>query len=306
MAQKPRKPNKTTLDLQPSAVMLTVRKNIKDVIFLSVGIVMAAIGLKGFLLPNGFLDGGAVGASLLLQKVTHWDLSLLIILVNIPFLILGARQISLPFALKSLVSIILLAVLAHFLEIPTVTDDKLLIAVFGGFFLGAGVGLAIRGGGVIDGSEVLALTVSRKTSLTVGDFIALFNIVLFALSILLVGVEVAMYSLLTYFAAGRTVDFIIHGIEEYIGVMVVSDAHQEVRKMISEDLGRGVTVFKAESGYNPNGKVPEDKKVLFLAVTRLEVTKVIHEIEKIDPKAFVVQYPIKDTRGGMIRKRPLH
>lgn len=286
--------------------MLTVRKNIKDVVFLSVGIVLAAIGLKGFLLPNGILDGGAVGASLLLQKVTGFDLSLLIIMVNIPFLILGARQISLPFAVKSFISIVLLAVLTHYLVIPTVTEDKLLIAVFGGFFLGAGIGLAIRGGGVIDGSEVLALTVSRKTSLTVGDFIALFNIVLFALSILLVGVEVAMYSLLTYFAAGRTVDFIIHGIEEYIGIMVVSDEQQRVRQMITEDLGRGVTVFKAESGYTPNGMVPEDKKVLFLAVTRLEVTKVIHEIEKIDSKAFVVQYPIKDTRGGMIRRRPLH
>lgn len=285
---------------------LNIRKNIKDILFLSVGIVMAAIGLKGFLLPNGFLDGGAVGASLLLQKITHLDLSILIILVNAPFLLLGARQISLQFAIKSLVAIIVLAALVHVIEVPPVTEDKLLIAVFGGFFLGAGIGLAIRGGGVIDGSEVLALTVSRKTSLTVGDFIALFNIVLFLLSILLVGVEVAMYSLLTYFAAGRTVDFIINGIEEYIGVMVVSNESEAVKKMISEDLGRGVTVFKAESGYTPNGKIPEDKKVLFLAVTRMEVTKVIHEIEKIDGRAFVVQYPIKDTRGGMIRKRPLH
>lgn len=159
---------------------------------------MASIGLKAFLLPNNFLDGGAMGVALLMQILTKIDLSLLIILVNLPFIVLGARNVSMQFAIKSSLAIFALATLVHFIELPTITDDKLLIAVFGGFFLGAGIGLSIRGGSVIDGTEVLALSVSRRSSLTVGDFIAIFNIILFALAALIVSIETAMYSMLTY------------------------------------------------------------------------------------------------------------
>ena len=144
------------------AKTIILKRNIKDVLFISLGVICASIGLKGFLLPNHFLDGGAMGVSLLLQTQTGWDLSILIVLVNLPFIILGKKQVSTGFAIKSTLAIIVLASLVHFIEIPTITQDKLLIAVFGGFFLGAGIGLSIRGGSVIDGTEVLAIYLSRK------------------------------------------------------------------------------------------------------------------------------------------------
>lgn len=286
-----------------------VRRHLKDALFIVAGIAMASIGLKGFLLPNHFLDGGAMGVSILLEILTKQELSYFIVLVNIPFLIIGAKQISIEFAVKSIVAIVALSIAVHFVELPKITSDTLLISVFGGVFLGAGIGLTIRGGAVIDGTEVLAITVSRKSSLTVGDFIALFNIVLFALAISLIGVETAMYSTLTYLSASKTVDFLINGIEEYIGVIVVSPKSEEIKHQIAHHLGRGVTVLKSDAGFgqksDPSHEAKEGK-VLFCVITRLEVTKLLLEIEKIDATAFVVQHTIKDTKGGMIKKRPLH
>ena len=268
---------------------------------------MAAIGLKGFLLPNNFLDGGAMGVSLLLKILTGYDLSILIIIINLPFILLGARQISWLFAIKSSAAIFGLSLLVHFLHFEPLTSDKLLISVFGGFFLGSGIGLSIRGGAVIDGTEVLAIKVSRNSSLTVGDFIAIFNVLLFLTAIALTSIETAMYSMLTYISASKTVDFIINGVEEYIGVLIISDYADDVKKEITNNVGRGVTVFKSEGGYGSAGHSGiKDSKVLFCVVTRLEISKLLLEIEKVDRKAFVVQYPIKDTKGGMIKKRPLH
>lgn len=285
---------------------IIIRRHIKDVIFIFLGVGMATIGLKGFILPNNFLDGGAMGVSLLLEMLTKIELSYLIILVNLPFIIIGAKQISIEFAIKSIIAILALAILVHFVTLPDITNDKLLISIFGGFFLGAGIGLTIRGGAVIDGTEVMAITVSRKSSLTVGDLIAVFNIVLFCSAIFLVGIETAMYSVLTYISASKTVDFIINGIEEYIGVIIVSEKAEEIKHQITNNLGRGLTVFKSDKGFGSRGEFGEEGKVLFCVVTRLEVTKLLLEIEKIDQKAFVVQHTIKDTKGGMIKKRPMH
>jgi uncharacterized membrane-anchored protein YitT (DUF2179 family) len=285
---------------------IIIRRHIKDVIFILLGVAMASIGLKGYILPNNFLDGGAMGVSLLLEILTKIELSYLIILVNLPFIIIGAKQISIEFAIKSICAILALAILVHYVTLPDITHDKLLISIFGGFFLGAGIGLTIRGGAVIDGTEVLAITVSRKSSLTVGDFIAVFNILLFCSAIFLVGIETAMYSMLTYLSASKTVDFIINGIEEYLGVIIVSEKAEEIKYHISRNLGRGVTAFKSDKGFGSRGEFGEEGKVLFCVVTRLEVSKLLLEIEKIDATAFVVQHAIKDTKGGMIKKRPLH
>ncbi len=282
------------------------RRHAKDAVFILAGVCCASLGLKGFLLPSRFLDGGAMGLALMVQALSEIDLSLLIVAMNLPFIVMGARQFSIAFAVKSSAAIVLLAMMVHFLSFPPVTVDKLLIAVFGGFFLGAGIGFAIRGGAVIDGSEVLAVSVSRRSSLTVGDFIAVFNVVLFAGAALLFSIETAMYSMLTYLSASKTVDFILNGIEEYIGVMIVSDHAEEIRHRVTHDLQRGITVFKSEGGFGKSGVVQMEKKILFCAITRLEVTKLLLEIEKVDERAFVIQYPIKDTKGGMIKKRPLH
>jgi uncharacterized membrane-anchored protein YitT (DUF2179 family) len=285
---------------------LILKRNMRDFAFICVGVILASIGLKGFLFPNNFLDGGAMGVSLLLRILTGINLSVLIVLVNLPFILMGAKQISVSFAVKSSLAILVLAILVHIIQVPTITEDKLLIAVFGGFFLGAGIGFSIRGGAVIDGTEVLAISVSRKSSLTVGDFIAVFNVLLFILAATIVSVETAMYSMLTYFSASKTVDFIINGIEEYIGVMIISDDYEKIKEMIASKLERGVTVFRSDGGYGTKGNAMADRKILFCVVTRLEVSKVLLEVDKIDRKAFVIQYPIKDTKGGMIKKRPLH
>ncbi len=285
---------------------IVFRHHVQDFLAIAGGVGMASIGLKGFLLPNNFIDGGAMGVSLLLEILTHLDLSILIILVNLPFILIGIRQISISFALKSSLAILALAVLVHYLEFPLITQDRLLIAVFGGFFLGTGIGLAIRGGAVIDGTEVMAISVSRRSSLSVGDFIALFNIVLFSVAAFMISLETALYSMLTYISASRTVDFILNGIEEYIGVMIVSNKSDDIRTKINYEMGRGLTIFKSEESFARGEEQPLERNILFCVITRLEVSKLLFEIEKIDDKAFVIQYPIKDTKGGMIKKRRLH
>ena len=285
---------------------IRVRNTVRVILFIAAGIVSATIGLKGFLLPNSFLDGGVTGISLLINRLTGWDLSILIFGINLPFIFLGSKQVGRSFALKTMAAVTVLAVLVHFVTLPHLTNDKLLIAVFGGFFVGAGIGLCIRGGCVIDGTEVLAIQISRSTFLSVGDFIALFNILLFIVSAVLINLETALYSMLTYLAASKTVDFLITGIEEYTGVTIISEAAPEIREMIISKLGRAVTIYKGEGGYGKKGLIEGDRKILFSVVTRLEVQKLISNIEKIDPDAFVIQHTINDTRGGMIKKRPLH
>ena len=285
---------------------LTLSNRIKNLFLIAAGIVAATIGLKGFLLPNGFLDGGATGISLLLNLKTGIDISVFIMLVNLPLIFIGWRQVSKSFAIKTFLAITAFAIVIHFYSMPIVTQDKLLISVFGGFFLGAGIGLAMRGGCVIDGTEVLAVFVNRHTSLSVGDFIAVFNIVLFATAAFLVSIETALYSMLTYITASKTIDFVITGIEEYIGVTIVSEKAEAIKESITNTLGRAVTVYKGEGGFGKRGHVDQERKILFSVVTRLEVQKMMVEIEKIDSEAFVIQHSINDTKGGMIKKRALH
>lgn len=279
---------------------LIFNRNLKDIFLLVLGILLASIGLKGFLLPNNFLDGGATGVALLAQIASGWDLSLLILLVNIPFIFIAVRQISPVFALRSALGIVGLAIAVHFVEFPTVTQDKLLIAVFGGFFLGAGIGFSIRAGAVLDGTEILAIFISRRSSLTVGDFITLFNVVLFSLALIFVSMETAMYCMLTYFSASKAIDFLLNGIEEYIGITIISNEYAEIKTRIRNELGRAVTVYKSDSGFEGNGA---ERKILFCVVTRLEVSKILLEIDKVDEKAFVIQHSIRETKGGMLKRR---
>ncbi len=283
-----------------------VKKQLKSLLMMALGVVFATIGLKGFLLPNGFLDGGITGISLLIHRTSGIDLSFLILGLNVPFILMGAKQISREFAIRTALSILALALMVHFFRFPQITQDKLLISIFGGFFLGSGIGLAMRGGGVIDGTEVLALNLSRRTSLTIGDVIALFNIVLFSISALVTDIETALYSILTYVAASKSVDFWISGIEEYIGVTVISKRAEEIRKAVIHELARAVTVYKGQGGFGSSGLRENEIEILFSVVTRLEVHQLITTIERIDPTAFIVQQSVNETRGGMIKKRPLH
>jgi len=281
----------------------TTIDNLKSTFLIVIGIISAGFGLEGFLIPNSFIDGGVTGISLLVLELTGYSLSILLIVINLPFIILGAFQISRQFAIKSILAIVGLALAVHFIPYPVVTSDKLLIAVFGGFFLGAGIGLAMRGGAVLDGTEVLAIYVSKKTGLTIGDVILIFNILIFSFGAYILSVEIALYAILTYLAASKTVDFVIEGVEEYTGVTIISPKTDEVRFMIIEKLGRGVTIYNGKGGYAKEGEPLKDTQILFTVITRLEIAKLQSEIHKIDPGAFIVMNSLKDTKGGMVKKR---
>lgn len=278
----------------------------KDSLLMLVGIIAAGFGLESFLLPNSFIDGGVTGISLLTSEITKLPLALLILVINIPFIILGFTQIGKTFAVKSIIAIIGLALAITFIHYPIITSDKLLVSVFGGFFLGAGIGFTMRGGGVLDGTEVLAIYLTKRTGLTIGDIILVFNIFIFSVAAYLLSIETALYSILTYLAASRTVDFVIAGVEEYTGVTIVSSHSEEIRSMIIEKLGRGVTIYKGERGFGKRGENVNKVNIIYSVITRLEIAKLKTEIDKIDPNAFIVMSVIKDTKGGMIKKRPLH
>ncbi len=284
---------------------INIIRAVKDTFFISLGILSATFGLKSFLLPNGFLDGGAVGISLLINALTDIDLSYLIVLINIPFILIGYTQVSKIFAVKTLVAVIALAICIAVIDFPLVTNDKLLISFFGGFFLGLGIGLSIRGGSVLDGTEVLAIYTSRKTTLTVGDFILSLNIVIFSVAAYLLNIETALYAILTYLVASKIVDFVVHGIEEYTSVIIVSEKSALIKKAIIEKMGRGVTVLKGKSGFGKQGHRETDIDVLYTVITRLELQRLKTEIAKLDEEAFVVENSVNDIKGGMIKKRPL-
>lgn len=278
---------------------------VKEVLFMAIGVFAAGFGLKGFLLPNSFIDGGATGVSLLIRVISDIPLGLLLVAVNLPFIFLGAKTIGRKFAIKSILAIIALALLVHFIPYPTITSDKLLIAVFGGFFLGLGIGMAMRGGSVIDGTEVLAIFLSRKWHMTVGDVLLLINILIFSAGAYLLSIEVALYAILTYLVAARTVDFVVDGVEEYIGVTIISPRHEELRLMITEKMRRACTIYNGRGGYKKNGGSKDSIEIIYTVVTRLEIAKLSTEIDKIDSKAFVVMGIVKDLKGGMIKRKPL-
>jgi uncharacterized membrane-anchored protein YitT (DUF2179 family) len=284
---------------------INIARAIKDFFFIALGVLSAGFGLKSFLLPNGFLDGGAVGISLLASRFSNIPLSYLIVIINVPFILIGYKQVSKIFATKTLAAIVALAIVVAFFDFPLVTNDKLLISFFGGFFLGLGIGLSIRGGSVLDGTEVLAIYTSRKTALTVGDFILILNIAIFAVAAYLIDIETALYAILTYLVASKTVDFVVHGIEEYTSVIIVSQKSEEIKMAIIQRMGRGVTVLKGKSGFGKQGHRDTDTDVLYSVITRLELQKLKTEIAKIDDDAFVVENSVNDIRGGMIKKRPL-
>jgi uncharacterized membrane-anchored protein YitT (DUF2179 family) len=246
------------------------------------GVFAAGFGLKGFLLPNKFLDGGVMGISLLTNIITNIDLSYLVVIINAPFIVIAYTQVSKKFGIRTLMAIVTLAVVLQFIEFPMITSDKLLIAFFGGFFLGLGIGLSIRGGSVIDGTEVLAIYTSRKTTLTVGDIILFLNIIIFSVAAYVVNVETALYAILTYLVASKTVDFVVHGIEEYNSVMIISEKSDLIKAAIIQNMGRGVTVLQAKGGYGKTGLKLKDHDVIYTVITRLELQRLKTEIAKID------------------------
>ncbi|MES2061031.1 MAG: YitT family protein [Bacteroidota bacterium] len=278
-----------------------------DLTLLVFGILSAGMGLKGFLLSSHFIDGGVTGISMLVADATKTPLSVLIFVINVPFLFLGYRKLGLQFAIKSALAIAGLSLCLAFVHFPDVTHDKLLTAVFGGVFIGAGIGMAIRGGAVLDGTEIAALLVSKKTQVVrVSDVILILNVVIFIAAVFLLGVESGLYSILTYLAASKMIDFILNGLEQYTGMTIISAKGEEIRLAITQSLGRGVTVYQGKSGYGKDGHINTPREIIFTVATRLEVPLIKREILKIDPAAFIVQQSVDDTTGGLLKKKKGH
>ena len=275
---------------------------IKEILLIMAGVTSACFGLKSFLMPNHFIDGGVTGISLLVSTLTGWNLSYLIAIINIPFVILGYRQIGKGFALKTAIAIACLSIALVFIPFQPITHDKLLIAFFGGLFLGGGIGLAMRGGCVIDGTEVLALYISKNSILTVGNIILFLNIIIFAFAAYFLNIETALYAILTYLSASSTIDFIVNGLEQYTGVTIISEHQEEIKRYIINDMKRGVTIYKGEGGYGEK----KDLDIIFTVVTKLEMSKLQTAIRQIDSDAFVIQQQIADLKGGVVKRHALH
>jgi uncharacterized membrane-anchored protein YitT (DUF2179 family) len=279
-----------------------IEREAKNTALIVLGVLSAGMGIEGFLVPGGFIDGGVTGVSMLLSRLTPISLSVWLPLINLPFLIVGYRQIGGAFALRGALAISALAAALVIVPYPHVTQDHVLEAVFGGFFLGAGIGLAVRGAAVLDGTEIAALVISRRSHLLkVGDVILIFNIVLFLVAMRTLGVEPALYSILTFVTAARTLDFVIYGLEEFTAVTIFSRESRAIREAIIRDLGRGVSVLR---GYG--GMSGDQQDVLYCVVTRLEIGRVKGIIHLHDASAFVVYHALADVDGGVVKRTRRH
>lgn len=269
-----------------------------NLVLVLAGILCAGMGLKGFLFSSNFIDGGVTGVSMLLGKITSVPLSLWLPIMNLPFIALAYKEMGRAFAIRSILAIAGLSLAIAYLPYPDVTPDLVLTSIFGGFFIGAGIGLAVRGNAVLDGTEVAALIISkRKGVFKVGDVILAFNIVLFLVAIAFLGVEPALYSILTYITAARTLNFVIYGLEEFTAITIVSSESPAIRQMITSSLGRGVTILRGTGAFSG-----DEKEILYCVVTRLEIDKVKRITKDLDPQAFVTMHPLVDVVGGTVRR----
>lgn len=280
---------------------------LQDAFFIVLGVLIAGFALKGFLVPNHFFDGGVTGISLLVHEIYHYNLGYVIVLANLPLIYVGWKTIGKSFAIKTLMSILLLGLCLLFFPYPTITSDKLLISIFGGFFLGMGVGLTMRAGCALDGVEVLAINTFKRTSFTVTEIILAINVCIFAIAAFKLGMETALYSVLTYFTASKTIDYVIEGIEAYTGVTIISGKSELIKYRLVNELGRGITVYKGERGFLPGQfEQSADCDIIFTVVTRLELRKLKNLVHECDSRAFVFANTIKEATGGILRRRQMH
>lgn len=278
--------------------------NMKNIIQIFIGTGLAVLAMKGFMIPNRFMDGGITGISILLHEIFHINISLLVIVLNIIFIYLGYKRIGKTFAIQTTIAVLFLAIGLLFFEIKPITSDKLLIAIFGGILIGAGIGLVIRGGGVIDGAEVVAVFTRRKTGFSNSEIIMLFNTFIFAIAALKFGIETAMYSIITYFTATRATAYVVDGIEEFTAMNIISSKQEDIKSFIVNDLGKGITVYKGERGYLPGSfDIKTDCDIIVTIVTRLEIKQIEDSLHEIDPKAFVYIQSIKEASGGILKAK---
>jgi uncharacterized membrane-anchored protein YitT (DUF2179 family) len=275
-----------------------------DMVYIVLGALVAAFALKAILVPNNFLDGGVTGLSLLIHEIFHVNLGVVILLANIPLIALGAYQVNLNFAFKTITCVIVLALFLEIIPFQVVTTNMLLVSMFGGFFLGIGIGLAMRAGCALDGIEVLALYTLKRSNFTISEIILGLNTILFLIAALHFGLEKAMFAMLTYYVASRTISYVVEGVEEYTGVTIISvGKSQEIKEKLVLTMGRGITIYKGERGFMKESfEKSEDCDIVFTIVTRLEVRKLKNVINKIDNKAFVFTHSIKEAAGGILKR----
>ncbi|HMU45206.1 MAG TPA: YitT family protein [Chitinophagaceae bacterium] len=283
------------------------REFLEDFFLNIIGVVLAGIALKLFLVPNHFFDGGITGISLLVHEVYHFNLGLVILILNFPLIVLSYFIVGKRFAFRTLISVILLGISLILIPIQAMTDDTLLISVFGGAFLGIGVGLIMRAGAALDGIEVLALYTIKKTSFTITEIILAINILIFTIAGFRFGLDTALYSILTYFTATRCIDYVVEGLQAYTGVTIVSGKSEAIKYQLVNKLGRGITVYKGERGFLPGKfEVSSDCDIIFTVITRLELRKLRNLVHEVDPKAFVFASTIKEASGGILKRRHKH
>jgi uncharacterized membrane-anchored protein YitT (DUF2179 family)/predicted metal-dependent HD superfamily phosphohydrolase len=298
--------NKTSIaEMNPAP---TARSIITDTFYTITGILFCGFALKSFLIPNAFFDGGVTGISLLIHELYHFNIAYVIIIANIPFIIMGALQVNKTFALRTMMAIIGLALCLLYLPYPDkITSDKLLVSIFGGVFMGTGIGLAIRGGCALDGIEVLALYTGKRISFTISEIILGINIVIFLIAALEVGFITSLYSIITYYTASRMINFVIEGLEEYTGVTIISGQNALIKEMLVKQLSRGITVYKGERGFlKESFDVSHPVDIVFTVVTRLELRRLRNMVHEIDPKAFIFTSIIKEAAGGVLKRRARH
>jgi len=277
--------------------------SLQSIVYTTLGLFIAVIALKGFMIPNSFLDGGVTAISILVNKVFKIHMSVLLIVFNLPFLIIGYRKMGKTFIIQSLLAILIMAALMYFVNIPTVTEDKVLIAVFGGFLMGLGIGLVIRGGAVIDGLEIIAHYTTKKVAFTTSEIIMLFNSLVILGAAIEFGLESAMYSILVYYTAMKTSDYVVDGFEEFTALNIISKEFDLVKSLIVNDFGKAITVYKGERGYLPGSfNIKHDCDIVMTVVTRLEIHRLKHEISIIDPNAFFFVQSIKEVKGGVTKE----
>jgi uncharacterized membrane-anchored protein YitT (DUF2179 family) len=280
---------------------------VTDITLTVFGVLFAGFALRGFLMPNKFFDGGVSGISLLIHQFYHLNLPLVIIILNIPFMFMGAYHVNRAFALKTFSAILGLSICLQFIPYPQITNDRLLVSIFGGVFMGIGVGLAMRGGCALDGIEVLALFTGKRVSFTVSEIILAINVIIFLISGIKLGIPTALYSILTYYTASRTIDFVVEGLEEYTGVTIISGHSEQVKTQLVMGLGRGITVYKGERGFlKESFDISQPCDIIFTVVTRLELRRLRNMVQEIDPKAFVFTSIIKEAAGGVLKRRNRH
>lgn len=265
------------------------------------GIILASIGLKAFLLPNGFLDGGVTGMALLVKTQVDINLSYLLILFSIPFLILGYYTVSKRIVVKSIISILGLALFIHFENFAIITEDKLLISIFGGLFLGSGIGIAIRNGSVLDGSEILGVFINDRFGISIGKVILFFNVILFSITAFMISTEVAMYSILTYIVTAKVTDLVIEGFEDFIGVTIVSQEYAKIEAAIITELGAGMTLYKGRKGFGSTGE-KQDFDIIHSIINRIDIKKMYRLVADIDERAFIVEFDVNNVKGGVLRR----